>query len=313
MDIAKKRMHRQQFSWLVRERLVIQARQSTYLSLIQIMAEPKHLGVSSSEQQIRLISMLEKLPPATKKWAEGLPWSQRRYVLSLCHLICASTPEKQAEFLDDYTADGLVSRMLEDRDTQQRVKEYLRSFHVNTELTEPVLRNYIRQFFVHSSQDLRRQPEQYLESALRLVVSIEQRNNVFNYILGFELIKMIFRMSWLQQERLVLLQLNQEEFINTYVKPIKYTHKVNGIIVPKDERIFFAKRDYFVQQPDIKKKRLIELVMATFTTDTVVNLGFSIIRHLNSFQFDYDYIFQPEQQGIFTQELEFMTKTLSPP
>src|SRR6476469_4848791 len=101
-------------------------------------------------------SMLEKLPPEAKKWVESLPWSQRSYVLSLCHLMCASTPEMQAEFLDNYTADGLVSRTLEDRDTQQRVNQYLKQFQIKTELSESVFRTYIRQFYIHSSQDVRR-------------------------------------------------------------------------------------------------------------------------------------------------------------
>ncbi|HEY9875289.1 MAG TPA: hypothetical protein V6D12_17795, partial [Candidatus Obscuribacterales bacterium] len=58
--------------------------------------------------QRKLDTILEKLPPSAKEWAESLPWQQRSYVLSLCHLMCASSPEMQAEFLDNYTADGLV-------------------------------------------------------------------------------------------------------------------------------------------------------------------------------------------------------------
>ncbi|MBE9180670.1 cobyrinic acid a,c-diamide synthase [Oculatella sp. LEGE 06141] len=242
----------------------------------------------------QLESILGKLPPEAQIWFESLPWHQRRYVLSLCYLMCAAPPEIQAEFLDDYTADGLVSRKLEDRDTKQRVKKHLKEFKLKTELTEAVLRSYIRQFYVHSAQDARRQPDLYLESALKLVFSTEERNNVFNYILGFELLKMMFRMSWLQHERLYRLQRNQDEFITTYIKPIQHTHRVNGIIVPRDEGLFFAKRNYFVQEPEISDKKLIELVIATFTTDITSNFGFSIIRHANSLIFDHDYIFRPE-------------------
>ncbi|MBD1922833.1 cobyrinic acid a,c-diamide synthase [Microcoleus sp. FACHB-831] len=246
-------------------------------------------------------SMLEKLPPEAKKWVESLPWSQRSYVLSLCHLMCASTPEMQAEFLDNYTADGLVSRTLEDRDTQQRVNQYLKQFQIKTELSESVFRTYIRQFYIHSSQDVRRQPDLYLESALRLVVSTEERNNVFNYILGFELIKMMFKMSWLQHEKLYQLQINQEDFYHKYIKPIQYAHKVNGIVTPKQKATFFDKRDYFVQEPEIKDKKLIELEIATFTTHTVMDLGFSVIRNINSLVFDYEYIFKSEQESVFSQ------------
>lgn len=238
--------------------------------------------------------VLGSLPLQARHWLQSLPWAQRRYVLSLCHLMCATPPELQAEFLDDYTADGLVSRIIQDRDTQQRVNAYLSQFRISTELSEAVLRSYIRQFYIHSAQDNRQQPDLYLESALKLVASSEERSSVFNYVLGFELVKQMFQMSWSQQERLYRLQVSQEDFIRTYIKPIRHTHRINSIVVPKDEGRFFARRDYYVQPPNIGGKRLIELVMATFTTDVVTNFGFSIIRHANAFQFDYDYIFGPE-------------------
>lgn len=244
--------------------------------------------------------MLEKLPPAARQWAESLPWNQRRYVLSLCHLICAATPEVQAEFLDYYTADGLVTRMLRDRDTQHRVQAYLQAFHIQTELGESVLKIYVKQFYIHSAQDMRRQPDRYLESALRLSSNTEERNSVFNYILGFELFKMMFKMSWAQHERLASLQKYPARFIQEYIKPIQLAHKLNKIVIPRNEKVFFDKHDYFVHQPNVTDKKVTALVMATFTTDTVIDVGFSIIRHLKSLVFDYEYIFQAEQESIFT-------------
>lgn len=244
-------------------------------------------------------SIFNQLPAEARVWFESLPWHQRRYVLSLCYLMSAAAPDVQAEFLDDYTADGLVSKKLEDRDTEQRVRQYLQEFRIDTELNTTVLRRYIRQFYVHSAQDARRQPDLYLESALKLVFSTEERSNVFNYILGFELLRMMFRMSWFQHERLYRLQRNQDEFINTYIKPIQHTHRVNHIIVPRDEGIFFAKRDYFVQQPELSERKLTELVMVTFTTEVVSSFGFSLIRHPNSIHFDYEFVFGAEQEAIF--------------
>lgn len=236
-------------------------------------------------------SIWEKLPKEVRKWAESLPWNQRRYFLSLCHILCASPPDIQAEFLDDYTADGLVSKMLNDIYNSERVKEYLKGFRLTHDLPEDVMREYIRQFYIHSAQDVRRKPDQYLESALKLVFNSEEKNDVFNYILGFEFIKLMFKMSWLQHERLARLQKNQDEFIHDYVKPIQYAHRINGIIVPKDKDVFFAKRDYFVQIPEITERKLVALVLATFTTERVIACGFSIMRHSQSFRFDYDYIF----------------------
>jgi len=224
-------------------------------------------------------------------------------MLSLCHLMCAASPEARAEFLDDYTADGIVSKVLEDRDTKEKVRNHLRKFRINTNLDGLLLRNYIKQFYIHSAQDVRRQPDLYLEAALKLVMNIEERNHVFHYILGFELIKMMFRMSWLQQERLYRIQRNQEEFLNTYIRPIQYTHKINRIIVPKDEHLFFARRDYYVQEPELSDKKLTELAIATFTTETTMNFGFSIIRHEDALAFDYEYIFEREHDFLFVERV----------
>ena len=261
----------------------------------------------SQSTQARADAILEKLPLEVKNWAESLPWNQRRYVLSLSYILCASTPELQAEFLDDYTADGLVSKMFEDIDTLHRVKQYLIGFRVKKDLNETDLRSYIRQFYIHSARDVRCQTDLYLESALRFVLSTEERNNVFNYILGFEFIKIVFQMSWLQHERLARLQNNESHFINTYIKPIQHAHRINGIIVPKDERIFFARRLYYVQLPNISYRKLIELVMATFCTGMVTECGFAISRHSQSFQFDSDYIYDPQpEEERFPTELQFI-------
>ncbi len=244
--------------------------------------------------------LYEKLPSKVQEWAESLPWNERRYVLSLCYILCASSPDKQAEFLDEYTADGLVSKLLEDSDTIHRIKQYLVRFKIKTQLKETLLRSYIRQFYIHSAQDARCQPDYYLESALRLSLNPEDKDKVFYYILGFEVLKVMFKMSWLQHERLARLQRNQDEFIKTYIKPIQVAHRLNGIIVPKDEKIFFASRSYFIQQPQISGKKLLELIMATFTTGQVIHFGFSIIRHIRALEFDYDYIFNTsESESIF--------------
>jgi hypothetical protein len=101
-------------------------------------------------------------------------------------------------------------------------------------------------------------------------------------------------MSWAQQERLYRLQVSQEDFIRSYIKPIRHAHRLNNIIVPKDEEQFFARRAYYIHRPKIRAKRLLELVMVTFTSEAVSNLGFDIIRTPNAFQFDYSYIYAPE-------------------
>lgn len=243
--------------------------------------------------------MLEKVPLEAKEWAEGLDWQTRRYLLSLCHLLCGSQPEAQADFLDQYTADGLIAKIIQDYDTYYKVQCHLERFHIKTQLNQTILRHYITQFYIHSAQDVRREPEKYLEAALRLVLTPEEKSYVLNYILGFELLKLLFQMSWLQQERFYSLQHNQDDFFNVYIKPIQYAHRINGLVKPNHENTFFAQREFYIQIPRLSGKKLDELVMVTFTTDTVSTLGFSIVRNIQSVPFDYDYIYQPAEESIF--------------
>ena len=254
----------------------------------------------SFQEPIPPNSLFARLPSEVKHWAESLPWKERRYVLSLCHILCGSSPETKAEFLDQYTADGLASKLLEDIDTLERIKNYLSWFRIETVLNESFLRSYIRQFYQHSAQDVRSQPDDYFESALRLALSPKDKDRVFNYVLGFELLKLMFNMSWLQHERLARLQRNSDDFIKNYIKPIQTTHKLNGIVIPKDEHIFFAKREYFIKKPKLSISKLTPLIIATFTTEQVVDCGFSVTRHIRSLEFDYDYVFNPsEPESIF--------------
>lgn len=258
-----------------------------------------------------LISILNRLPIPARTWVESLSWENRRYVLSLCHLLCAASPQAQAEFLDTYTADGLITKIIESHHIKRKVQFHLKRFQrltllsADTVLSEDTVRDYIRQFYIHSSQDLRRQPDIFLESALKLVISSEDKDNILNYILGFEVIKMLFSMSWLQHEKLYRLQHNQEDFFNQYIKPIQYAHRLNQVIVPKDQNLFFARRDYFVQRPTISEKKLLELAMVTFTAEVTTQFGFAIVRHPNWLVFDYNYIFCDEVDPVFADPNEW--------
>ena len=80
------------------------------------------------------IPVLSSLPPEARDWLTALPWEQRRYVLSLCHLVCATPSAQQAEFLDAYTAEGLLSLIIDDSDTRQRINEHLIGFRSQAEI-----------------------------------------------------------------------------------------------------------------------------------------------------------------------------------
>lgn len=237
--------------------------------------------------------IIDALPPEAQRWLVALPWVQRRYVLSLCYVMCATPPEEQAQFLDEYTADGMVSRIIHDHDTQQRIALHLRRFRIDTQLTESTLRRYIRQFYIHSAQ-IKHHPTDaaYLEAAIRLMASGQEQDRVVTYILGFELMVLLFSMSWEQHERFYALQPNQEDFFNLYIRPVQRAHRLNGVIVPKDENRFFARREYFIRIPRLKPGQTVALVMASFSPKQISHLGAIVMRHQNALQFDYEHIFQ---------------------
>lgn len=238
--------------------------------------------------------MLSNLPPEASEWLTTLPWEQRRYILSLCHLVCTTPSEQQSEFLDAYTAEGLLSHIAADADTRRRVNEHLKRFHCNTELNDDTFRHYIRHVYLHSMQDTDQRPELYLETVLMLIGSARKRSSVLCYILGFEILKLLFSMSWSQHERLSSLQVNEDQFVRTFIQPVQQSHKRHKIVVPKGEKEFFARRDYYIQQPDIEPQQLVDLVIKSFTADQIIEIGFTVLRHPNAIHFDYDYVYEPQ-------------------
>ena len=248
------------------------------------------------------IPILSSLPPEAREWLTTLPWQQRRYVLSLCHLVCATPSAQQAEFLDAYTAEGLISRIVDDADTRQRVNEHLTRFRSEAEIDDATVRKYIRQVYVHSVQDARQRPDLYLETALTLMGSARKHSSVLSYILGFEILKLVFGMSWAQHERLYHLQPNQDDFNREYIRPVQEAHKRHSIVVPKDEKNFFARREYFVKKPSVHPQRLVGLIIESFSADKIIELGFSLLRHHNAIQFDFDYIFNDDENKLETVE-----------
>ncbi|HAG83895.1 MAG TPA: hypothetical protein DCL61_22785 [Cyanobacteria bacterium UBA12227] len=259
-------------------------------------------GSTGCLEEIHPILFREKNALKLRQLTKNVPLNQWHYVFLLCYLVCKVSTEEQAkftQFLDDYVANYLAFKILRDSLLQQLINNYLSKFCLNKSITKPILKSYIKQYYKHLVQDLHTEPDLYLEFVLKLIHNSEERSKLFAYILGCEIIKMMFQMSWLQHERLYQLQKNQEGFINSYIKPIQYAHRLHAIIVPKDERVFFAKRDYFIKRPKIAEPKLIELVMYSFTQDTITNLGLLIIRNLNFFVFDYEYIFNAEPECIF--------------
>lgn len=251
------------------------------------------LSLVTTSDPTSTISILSSLPPEAHDWLTSLPWNQRRYVLSLCHLVCATPSAQQAEFLDAYTAEGLLSRIVDDDDTRQRVNEHLAHFRSEADLDDDTIRKYIRQVYMHSVQDARSYPDLYLETALILMGSAQEHSSVLSYILGFEILKLIFAMSWEQHERLYHLQPNQDDFTRDYIRPVQEAHKRHGLVTPKGEKNFFARRDYFIRQPKVSPQRMVDLIIEAFTAGKIIELGFSVLRHPNAVHYDYAYIYGP--------------------
>ncbi|MGD1897447.1 MAG: cobyrinic acid a,c-diamide synthase [Phormidesmis sp.] len=240
------------------------------------------------------LPILSILPTEAGEWLTTLPWDQRRYILSPSHLICATPTTQQAEYLDAYTAEGLLSQIAADTDTRRRVNEHLKRFHCKTELNDDTFRHYIRHVYLHSIQNTERRPELYLETVLMLIGSARKRSSVLCYILGFEILKLLFLMSWAQHERLSSLQVNKEQFHRTFIHPVQQVHQRSGIVVPRGEKEFFARRDYYIQQPKLSQQQLVNLLIKSFNADKIIEIGFTVLRHPNAIHFDHDYIYVAE-------------------
>ncbi len=204
------------------------------------------------------------------------------------------------------TTTTTLDRILNAAHLNHSVQYHLSRLQRPTELTRSLIQNYIRQFQFHALQDSRREGSSSLKSALQLFVSqddelgsiVDQCNPILSYLLGFEIITMLFEMSWQQHERLYYLQHNQEHFFHHYIKPIQLAHRLNDKIIPRDAQHFFAKRAYFIQRPCLRPQQLKALALATFPAETILELGFEVIRHPRSFIFDYSAIFEAPEMAM---------------
>ena len=178
-----------------------------------------------------------------------------------------------------------------DRELKALVQQYLQRFCIATVITPEVMQQYMRQFYIHVVQH---SPTE-ATSLFRRIDRLDHRNQVLAYILGFELVKLFFGMSWQQHERLYMLQRNQEDFRNRYIRPVQSAHRLNQIVIPRDQDLFFARRDYFVQRPKLSPHKLEVLAIATFTAEAVLDFGFEVLRHPESFRFDYAQVFEAQE------------------
>lgn len=195
------------------------------------------------------------------------------------------------EFLESFSSTQEAAPS--DRDLQSQVQKHLDRFCLNVILTPESIHPYLRQFYIHIAQHSRTESPALLKRMGRL----DHRKYLMAYILGFELVKMMFRMSWQEQERLYCLQHNPEEFRALYICPIQLTHQLNELVVPRDRNRFFARRDYFVKRPKFRTNQLETLAMATFTAESILEFGFRVMRHAESFQFDYRAIFEVREES----------------
>jgi hypothetical protein len=202
---------------------------------------------------------------------------------------------QQRHLRTDYSNPEAIDRILNAAHHHHSVQFHLSRLQRSTELTSTLIKDYIRQFNFHALQDSRREGTSVLQSALQLFVSQDDRNPILCYLLGFEIITMLFEMSWQQHERLYYLQHNQEYFFHHYIKPIQMAHRLNDKIIPRDADIFFAKRSYFIQRPLLRPQQLKAIAIATFPAETILQLGFEVMRHPRSFIFEASAIFdEPE-------------------
>ncbi len=213
---------------------------------------------------------------------------------------------KSSPITDDTTTQT-IDRILNAAHLNHSVKYHLARLQRPTELTASFIQNYIQQFQFHALQDAHREASsKSLQSALQLFVSqddemrstVDDCHPILCYLLGFEIITMLFEMSWQQHERLYYLQHNQEHFFHHYIKPVQLAHRLNDKIIPRDAKLFFAKRTYFVQRPHLRPQQLKALALATFPAETILELGFEVIRHPQSFIFDHAAIFEAPEMAI---------------
>jgi hypothetical protein len=200
--------------------------------------------------------------------------STRRYLLNSLTLFACISPEQQHQALNDLIQSELVS-------LAEKTQMYLHDR----------IHAVMNRFGIDQSGESKRIAEYYyryylLSGTVPENLTTEYLTHLLNFILGIEVIKIIFAMSFIEQQRFFEIQGRyaiQVMIFYRYIKPIR-DKLMDEKLISRD-----VSGSYYYTKPSLSEDKVLDYIFEVFKLDTIENLG-ELAKDL---QFDLEYIYKP--------------------
>ncbi|AFY80971.1 hypothetical protein [Oscillatoria acuminata] len=200
--------------------------------------------------------------------------STRRYLLNSLTLFACISPEQQHQALNDLIQSELVS-LAEKTQTylHDRIHAVLKYFDVDeTGESKRIAEYYYRYYLLTGTV-----PEN---------LTAEYLTHLLNFIIGIEVLKIIFMMSFIEQQRFFEIQGRyaiQVMIFYRYIKPIR-DKLIHEKLIIRD-----VAGSFYYTKINLSEERILDYIFEAFKLEKIETLG-ELAKDL---QFDREYIYKP--------------------
>ncbi|WP_242031821.1 hypothetical protein [Microcoleus sp. FACHB-672] len=199
--------------------------------------------------------------------------STRRYLLNSMTLFASISPEQQHQILNDLIQSELMNLAEQSKKyLHQNVKVVLKRMFIEKPLSEKEIAEYYYKYYT-------------ITGVIPEEVTNEYLNILVNFILGIEMSKLLFLMSFVEQQRFFELQENysaQVVLFYRYIKPIR-SKLIKEKIVNRD-----IIGNYYYNRPWVNEHELLDYIFDLFDLDKIIYLG----NCAKVFTFEKEYIYK---------------------
>ncbi|WP_044170058.1 hypothetical protein [Kamptonema formosum] len=204
--------------------------------------------------------------------------STRRYLLNSMTLFASISSEQQHQILNDLIQSELLNLAAQSKKyLQDRIADAFNKFCISKNLGENEIAEYCYSYYVSSGI----LPDNMTADSLK---------KLGDFILGIELLKSIFLMSFVEQQRFFELQGNyssQAVLFYRYIKPIR-SKLIKEKVVNRD-----IIGNYYYSRPWVKEMELVDYIFELFNLESILYLG----QTAKNLTFEKEYIYKSHEPG----------------
>ncbi|MBO0351709.1 hypothetical protein J0895_22035 [Phormidium pseudopriestleyi FRX01] len=200
--------------------------------------------------------------------------STRRYLLNSLTLFACISPEQQHQALNDLIQSELVSLAKKTQNyLHDRIHTVLKHFGIDETGESKKLVEYYYRYYL-------------LTGTIPENLTTEYLNHLLNFIIGIEVLKIIFMMSFIEQQRFFEIQGRyaiQVMIFYRYIKPIRDKLMLEKLLY-RD-----VTGSFYYTKVSLSEDKILDYIFEVFQLEKIESLG-ELAKDL---QFDREYIYKP--------------------